>query len=639
MQFKYPELLWALFLLLIPIIIHLFQLRKFKKTAFTNVSLLKKVQAQTRKSRSLKKWLLLITRILLFASIIFAFGQPFLASETALTRKETVIYIDDSFSMQARTESSDLLELAVQDLIKKLPPNKEISLFTNAETYLRVTPPEIQNELLSLTHTHKQLSMAEVVLKAQSLFKRDADGKKEFLVISDFQERMFNLSDSIRGMDVHLVQLQPEPTLNIAIDSVYISNTSPTQLELKATLKASGEEENSPVSIWNGDTLIAKTAAIFNDNGRSEVDFSLPKDVVVDGRIEITDTGLGYDNQIYFNINKKKKIRVLVIGSAPKDFLERIYPETEAVLVTYSIANLNYSDIEQQNLIVLNQLKTIPGSLEDVLYSYTNDGGSLVVIPGLEADIASYNRLLSRYSGTGYNEFVESEQQITSISFAHPLYKNVFEKTVRNFQYPKVSAYFKIKSNAPAVLELQNGDPFLIGDQGIYIFTAPIDQENSNFQNSPIIVPSFYNMGALSLNLPALYHSLSSSTKIDIPVSLPSDKIAKVTKNEYEFIPLQQSFSKKTTLDFEEYPSEDGIFDIVMGDSTVRRISFNYPRAESDLSYADLSSIPVSSKNTDITRLLDNMEKDNKVKELWQWFVILALLFVLTEVLVQKLIK
>ncbi|MGI9547470.1 MAG: BatA domain-containing protein [Flavobacteriaceae bacterium] len=639
MQFKYPELLWALFLLLIPIIIHLFQLRKFKKTAFTNVSLLKRVQAQTRKSRSLKKWLLLITRILLFASIILAFAQPFLASETALAEKETVIYIDDSFSMQARTESSDLLELAVQDLIKKLPPDKEVSLFTNVQTFLRVTPAEFQNELLSLTHTHKQLSMSEVILKARSLFQGDTDGGKEFVVISDFQELMFNLNDSISGIDVHLVQLQPEHTSNIALDSVYISNSSPTQLELKATLKASGEVENSPVSIWNADTLIAKTAAKFNDSGRAEVDFSLPKDLVIDGRIEIADAGLGYDNQIYFNISKKKKIRVLVIGSKPKDFLERIYLEAESVLATYDLANLNYSDIDQQNLIILNQLNTIPASLQDVLYSYTSGGGSLVVIPSLEADLQSYNSLLSRYSRSRYTQLVESEQQITTISFDHPLYKNVFEKSVRNFQYPKVSAHFKMNSSAPAVLRLQNGNPFLVGDSGIYIFSAPIDQENTNFQNSPIIVPSFYNMGALSLNLPALYHSLNSTTKIDIPVSLPSDKIAKVVKNEYEFIPLQQSFSNKTTLDFEEHPSEDGIFDIVLGDSLVRRISFNYPRIESDLTYADLSSVSVSSKNTDVTSLLNNMEKDNKVNELWQWFVILALLFVLTEVLVQKIIK
>ena len=122
MQFKYPELLWTLLLLLIPVLVHLFQLRKFKKTAFTNVSLLKKVRAQTRKSRTLKKWLLLFSRVLLFASLIFAFTQPFWASEVgSCCKKRWLFTVDDSFSMQARTESwAPVDRLAIQDLIKGL---------------------------------------------------------------------------------------------------------------------------------------------------------------------------------------------------------------------------------------------------------------------------------------------------------------------------------------------------------------------------------------------------------------------------------------------------------------------------------------------------------------------------------------
>lgn len=639
MQFKYPELLWALLLLLIPLIIHLFQLRKFRNTPFTNVSLLKKVLSQSRKSKSIKKWLLLFTRVFLLTSIVLAFSQPFLASKTAMKEKDTVIYLDDSFSMQAQSESEDLLKFAIQDLIKKLPSDKVISLFTNVRIFERVTPAEIQNELLSLSYTHKQLNMEEVLLKAQSLFRGGKGRKKELLVISDFQERMYNVSEMDPELNVHFVRLQPEPLSNIALDSVFIGNSSPTQLQLKALLSASGEVENTPLSIWNADTLIAKTAAKFRDNGRAVVDFSLPKDIVVDGKIEISDSGLNYDNQIYFNINQKKKIRILIIGSESSEYLERIFLEDECVLELYNLTNLNYSDIDQQNLIILNQLKSIPNSLDIALNSFTIGGGSLVIIPDLEADLVNYNSFLSRYYGSGFGEQVRSEQLITNISFNHPLYKNVFEKAVRNFQYPKVSSYYKIKSKAAPILRFQNDDPFLIGDNGVYIFTAPIDLGNSNFRNSPIIVPSFYNMAALSLKLPALYHLLSSNTRIDVPVALPSDEIAKVTKDEIEFIPLQQSYSNKTTLNFEEHPSQDGIFNIVLDDSLISRISFNYPRVESDLSYADLSSAVVSSINEDITELLDTMENDNRVRELWQWFAILALLFVLIEVLVQKLIK
>ncbi|RLD23518.1 MAG: hypothetical protein DRI70_09280, partial [Bacteroidetes bacterium] len=172
MQFKYPELLWALFLLLIPIFIHLFQLRRFKKTPFTNVKLLQKVVSESRRSNSLKKWLLLATRLLLFTALIIAFAQPFFAKEIALQDKETVIYLDDSFSMQAKADQRTLLSNAVQELIKSVPANNIFSLFTNTKEYKNVNLKDIQNDLLTIEATPKQLDLEEIYLKASSLFSK-----------------------------------------------------------------------------------------------------------------------------------------------------------------------------------------------------------------------------------------------------------------------------------------------------------------------------------------------------------------------------------------------------------------------------------------------------------------------------------
>lgn len=117
MQFKHPELLWALLLLLIPIIIHLFQLRRFQKITFTNVKFLKNVKLQTRKSSQIKKWLVLITRLLLLACLVFAFTQPFTTnSDTFNAKNETVIYLDNSFSMEAKGNNGSLLNEAIQDV-------------------------------------------------------------------------------------------------------------------------------------------------------------------------------------------------------------------------------------------------------------------------------------------------------------------------------------------------------------------------------------------------------------------------------------------------------------------------------------------------------------------------------------------
>ncbi len=148
MQFKNPEILYALFLLLIPIIVHLFQLRKFKKEAFTNVAFLKKVQLQTRKSSQIKKWLILLIRMTTLAAIIIAFAQPFTSKKnTNNAERETVIFSDNSFSMQTKGDQGELLKRAIQDLITTLPENETISLITNDDVFRDTSIKSITNEV------------------------------------------------------------------------------------------------------------------------------------------------------------------------------------------------------------------------------------------------------------------------------------------------------------------------------------------------------------------------------------------------------------------------------------------------------------------------------------------------------------
>ncbi|HRZ30851.1 MAG TPA: VWA domain-containing protein, partial [Flavobacterium sp.] len=131
MQFKHPEILYFLFLLVLPILVHLFQLRRFKKEYFTNVKFLKELSIQTRKSSQLKKWLLLLTRLFLLTALIFAFAQPFFkAKDSKGVNNELYIILDNSFSMQAKGKQGELLKRAVQELLENIPENKTFSLLT-----------------------------------------------------------------------------------------------------------------------------------------------------------------------------------------------------------------------------------------------------------------------------------------------------------------------------------------------------------------------------------------------------------------------------------------------------------------------------------------------------------------------------
>lgn len=639
MQFKHPEILWALFLLVIPILIHLFQLRRFTKTPFTNVAMLQKVVSESRKSNTLKKWLLLLTRLLLLAAIIIAFAQPFTSATTALMEKETVVYLDDSFSMQAKNNGISLLEKAVQGFIKNIDEETEFSLFTNEKTYNNIRVGDIRNTLLSLPYSYKQLDLNEIGLKAASLFSQSNSSIKNLIVVSDFQERMASGNSSMDStLAAYFVPMQPREVQNVSIDSVFVDDGLNEQAMLQVFLSGGNENEVLPISLYNNDELIAKTAAKFKSDGGAKVEFTIPVNEALNGRLSIIDNALGYDNQFYFNINSKEKIKVLAISESNSDYLNRLFRSDEFDFQKYALNQLDYSNLDNQNVVILDDLSTIPSSLQNILRTFKNDGGTLIIVPAIDSDIQSYNSLLSSLSAAQLLERITSDAQLTNITFDHPLYRDVFEREVTNFQYPSVKEYFKLQTSLPSALSLDGGDIFLAGENGLYIFGVPLALKNSNFINSPLIVPTFYNMAQTSLQVPKPYQTLGASSTVDISVQIGNDDILAVSKEGYEFIPLQQTFPNRVRLTFDQNPTEDGIYSIRQNGQAVQNISFNYPRTESQLNYLDIEILANVNTIDSIPELFEYLKAENNITAYWKWFVILALLLALIEVLIQKFV-
>src|SRR5699024_11493495 len=105
--------------------------------------------------------------------------------------------------------------------------------------------------------------------------------------------------------------------------------------------------------------------------------------------------------------------------------------------------------------------------------------------------------------------YKDKKLKISSINFGHPLYARVFDGKVTNFQYPDVEGSFGFQGSGNQVLSYNNGAGFLINHKHFYIFTAPIDADHSNFERSPLIVPTFYNMGKQSLKVPQLFYTIA----------------------------------------------------------------------------------------------------------------------------------
>ena len=640
MQFKHPELLWALLLLFIPIIVHLFQLRRFEKVSFTNVKYLKFVELQTRKSSQLKKWLTLLTRLLLLACIVIAFAQPFTSNTEGFNIKnEIVIYLDNSFSMEAKGNNGSLLNEAIQDMIKTIPEDDEITVFTNDDTYRNTSIKAISNKLIQLKYSPQQLSYKSAYLKGKQFFSEDKASIKHLILISDFQQKKDPLNfETDSSIVLQLVQPKTKYANNISLDSVYIDGNTSGNIELKVKLSQQGSPiENVSVSLFNDETLIAKTAVDIDNETTTA--FSIPSDTSFRARVAIEDASLQYDNILYFNINDTEKIKVLSINQTSDRFLEKLYTEDEFVFSSFDLKDLSYNRFEAQNLIILNELETIPNALITALNVFASNGGSILIIPSENIQLNSYNQLLNILNLPNLNPTQNIEKRVTSINYDHPLLESAFYNRVDNFQYPKVNSFYPLASPYNAVYNFEDGQAFLTGGNKTYVFTAALNSENTNFKKSPLIVPVLYNLGKQSLELPQLYYNVGDNNTIDINVAIGQDDILNLENDKESLIPLQQTFSKKVSLTTNDYPKSAGLFNVTNDQRILNQLSFNYNRSESNLSYYNISDNANFSADNSFTSTFDAIKSNTRINALWKWFVIFALAFLIIEVLILKYLK
>lgn len=642
MQFKHPEILYFLFLLVIPILVHLFQLRKFKKEYFTNVKLLRQLQQETRKSSTLKKWLLLATRLLLLALLIFAFAQPFFTAKEAKNKEnELIILVDNSFSMQAKGNKGELLKRSIQELLESLPETQNFSLLTNNNVFWDVDIKTIQSELQKIEYSALPFELDFLLTQIDS---KKPNTKKDYLIITDaIGTNSKKIEDLNQTNQVYFINPVAENKNNISIENVTLSQVLDAFYEIKITLKSYGKtEEAIPVAVYNKEALIAKSQVTF-DKTEKELKINIPKNSF-HGKVTLQDNSLQYDNEFYFSISQPKKQNAIIIGTEEKNkFLNKILTKNEFVVTNTELTKLNYSSIENQQTIILNEISEIPQALGTTLLSFYNKGGTIILIPSIENNIQNLNNFCENFGSFKFLNTTDTEKQITKISFNHPIYKNVFEKKVSNFQYPKVTKSFIPSGNGLPILQFEDNTNFAFSISNkignLFVFTAPINKQNSNFQNSPLIVPTFYNMSQSKTNSKTNTFTIGENETIIIDAILSKDEVVSITNKQNSFIPQQQIINAKVKLAFGDYPELAGNYNIKQTENTIEEISFNYPRTESDLNNTNTTLFNKTTTVNSIETVLNDLHSKRTDTALWKWFIIGTLLFLLIELLIQKFVK
>ena len=188
-----------------------------------------------------------------------------------------------------------------------------------------------------------------------------------------------------------------------------------------------------------------------------------------------------------------------------------------------------------------------------------------------KVSLNSYNQTFKDLSLFPFIELNDRQKRITSINYNHPLLKNAFYSKVSNFQYPNTQNHYPISSkNSSSILSYENNLPFISQlkntESNVYLFSGAIHKNNSNFVNSPLIVPVFYNFGKTSFQHSKIYYYLNEENnieerKIDLKedhilddvVSLVDD-IEKI--DEEEVLPVVEEIIEEVIEDEEEIELE-----------------------------------------------------------------------------------
>ena len=675
MRFLSPGFLFALLAIAIPVIIHLFNFRKFKKIYFSNVRFLKFVQIQTSSRQHLKDRLILASRILALAFLVFAFARPFISNpenKNAFQEQAVSIFIDNSYSMEAVNKEGTLLDEAkrrAKEIASAYSLNDKFQLLTNDfegryQRLLNYDEFQIAVEEVRISSANRDL--IQIIRRQKDVFIKEPNSRKTIYIISDFQDNVLSpgpvMADS--SLTLRLVRLKSNSQPNISIDSVWFASAihkpgDSEKLVVKLRNNSDQKAENIPIKVTINKqqkalgSLTIESRATSNDT----LSFSGLKAGWQDGEIEITDFPVVFDDKFYFSFNVQQSLPLLIInGGAENDYLRSVYRSDAFFNVTnVSTGNINYSGLNKYPIVIINEASEINEGLIQQLREYVNRGGSLMIFPALESIPDSFRKLLQTLGTDLPGEIINAETRVTSINLQHPVFKGVFENIPQKIDLPVAKKYLRYNAQTnrsrQSILEFPGRETFFseyrLGKGKIYLSAVPLNAETSNFARHSVFVPIMYQTALLSLQDQNLFHKLNGGQVIELPkLTLNVNQTLRLKFDKFEAIPDLRQSENMSQLYIADQIRQTGNYQLLKNDSLISILSFNDAGPESDLSYANDKTIKakfpgqkIDLLNPEPGSMQSSVISINQGTSLWKLCIILSLLFLAVEILLIRFYK
>lgn len=656
LSFLNPSVLWGLLAISIPIIIHLFNLRRVKRVEFSNIALLKRVKEETSAKKKPVELLILLARILFISFLVLAFAQPLSKDEdNALQLEENVlIYLDNSLSMQrpVGTQSSafDQAFAYANVIVDAYPDNAKFKFIENNYSnslVVNYSKETIKDRLTELELSSTTRGIPEI---QKRLANSEFDG--DIYLISDFQK---SGSSSLAEMtadttnNYYLVPVSLEPASNIYFDSAYLENSfllGELKNELKVVVRNEGEEAITGVNLrLFFDNQLTSTALVdLEPNSSLLRTFEIDREAVGLDRVRVSleDSQVGFDNELYLTLNNIEKINVFEIReSSSGNYISQLYGDNELFnFQSFNTGNIDLNQLPEADIILLNEIGNFSNQLTSVIDKFVKDGGTVVVVP---------DRALSpeSYTGLGLRLTQDSRQriQLSNPNLDNPFFAGVFEENEPNISMPEATTYLRLRNQELSLLDFKNGRSFLAKasvDGNLYFFSSSFEMAMTSFPNHSLFVPVMYKLALGSkVNLSRLYYSTNNET-IVYPTDVPaSSEIVRLRKESEELTPDQRYSGSNLIMEIPKDEIAPGHFQVMAGATQVGTIAFNLPKEESEgasFSADELSELSQAShihtiEGSDALGINREITAGVKGIGLWRYALLLALLFLFVEII------
>ena len=676
MEFVHPERLWFLFFLLIPIVIHLFHFRKRKTLYFSSLRFIQFLEKEQQSTRKLKQLLVLLSRLLAFTALIFAFAQP--QSKNGEGQRSgkpaLLIYLDNSFSMTAIGTEGTLLsegrELAKR-MLQTVSPATRVLICSNALNHVEQrfqTKAEAlryldQIESYALTRTLDDvLSWQQRQIKKHQELKEKL-GQIKQVFISDFQQSQAQLEQQKpeANQSFFAYQLKAQQNQNAYIDSIWFAKPTHhinTDQMLMVRVQNFGTQAKKRLELNIKIGQIKRTMFMQIEAGAEQI-ASFPYKEINNGSVlcqaHINDQQIHFDDTWYFSYEVPDQTNIYLIeeaNSSPN--VAKAFAVEERYKVWKTLpGQVSSTALAETDLIVLNGLDEISSGLREDLLTAHQNGQRILIIPGEAITFNDYNPLLRELSLCELGAPQANALNLQRINDADPFFSGVFEKKQQKWNVPMVKKAYSVlnaaNSSATPLLIARSGQAlFMRSNTTAFLWTTALQTSFGSMVNQSLFPTILLRCAEFASQRYPNYAILGKDAQIKVRASHSNEAPLRFISAETEFIvqyvgtPNNLRLQIGGTAALERLKA--GLYEL-KGIETLAHIALNYNRIESQLKLLSKSELIDLLESNGIKNCNFNQIKEGQsltaieLKEsnsYWRLFLIFGLIFLLVELSLLK---